>query len=231
MTRSRAPLRVAVVNDYEIVVAGVARMLSADPRVDVIELDNRRGVGTSVDIVLADMFAAVHGDGIDVEDLVAESGALVVVYTWRNERTAVARALAQGASGYLSKGLSVSELVDALERIHRGETVISPPTGLGPPPSGGDWPGRHHGLSEREAEVLALIAKGQSNPEIAETMELSVNTVKTYVRSAYTKIGVTSRSRAVRWALRHGFAPESGRIILPPQAGPASSRPAPEGDS
>jgi DNA-binding CsgD family transcriptional regulator len=63
------------------------------------------------------------------------------------------------------------------------------------------------GLTAREVEVLALIAQGMSNLEIAERLFLSINSVKTYIRSAYAKIGATSRSRAVAWCLQHGFAP------------------------
>ena len=55
--------------------------------------------------------------------------------------------------------------------------------------------------------MLSLIAQGMSNIEIAERLYLSINSVKTYIRSAYSKIGATSRSRAVAWRLQHGFAP------------------------
>jgi DNA-binding CsgD family transcriptional regulator len=73
--------------------------------------------------------------------------------------------------------------------------------------SGSDqWRGREHGLSQREAQMLALISQGLSNREIAQTTYLSINSVKTYVRAAYRKIGVARRSQAVRWALQHGVS-------------------------
>jgi len=62
-------------------------------------------------------------------------------------------------------------------------------------------------LTPREVEVLALITQGMSNKEIAERLYLSINSVKTYIRSAYAKIGASSRARAVAWCLLHGFAP------------------------
>ena len=76
----------------------------------------------------------------------------------------------------------------------------------------GDWPGREAGLSPREAEVIALITQGRSNADIASLMYLSINTVKTYIRSAYRKIGVTGRSHALLWGLDHGFQPDHHRI-------------------
>ncbi|CAA9391532.1 MAG: hypothetical protein AVDCRST_MAG60-1566 [uncultured Nocardioides sp.] len=67
------------------------------------------------------------------------------------------------------------------------------------------WAGQHEGLSARESEVLGLIVCGLSNREIASRTELSVVSVRTVVLSAYERMGVTSRSQAVRWGLEHGF--------------------------
>ena len=77
----------------------------------------------------------------------------------------------------------------------------------------GVWPGREFGLTEREAEVLALITQGLSNQEIAERSYLSINSVKTYIRTAYRKIGVTRRSQAVVWGMKHGFEPDRVRVV------------------
>ncbi|MCD4534379.1 response regulator transcription factor [Nocardioides sp. cx-169] len=80
--------------------------------------------------------------------------------------------------------------------------------------SRGDWPGRRHDLSDREAEVLALIAEGLSNKEIGATVFRSVNSIKTYIRTTYRKIGVHTRSQAVRWAMENGFAPRPSRRVV-----------------
>jgi DNA-binding CsgD family transcriptional regulator len=69
------------------------------------------------------------------------------------------------------------------------------------------------GLTAREAEVLALITQGFSNQEIAERSYLSINSVKTYIRTAYRKIGVTRRAQAVVWGMKHGFEPTPLRVI------------------
>src|SRR5699024_4091783 len=104
--------------------------------------------------------------------------------------------------------LPAAELVSALERIHRSETVVSDPPGrTSRSTSGLAWPGRAEGLTSREAEVLALITQGSSNAAIAAETYLSANTVKSYIRNLYRKIGVTSRTRAVLWGIEHGFTP------------------------
>ena len=79
----------------------------------------------------------------------------------------------------------------------------------------GDWPGRDAGLSPREAEVIALITQGLSNQEIADRAFLAINTVKTYIRSAYRKIGVERRTQALLWAVDNGFKPDTLRTIDP----------------
>lgn len=124
------------------------------------------------------------GDGLDLEDYVRDSGAKVVIYSWNLEPDLIQRAMAGGARGYLSKVLMGPVIVEALERIMSGETVIvtgEHETSVG---AVGDWPGRSAGLSPREAEVLALIAHGLTNKDIAQRAYVSPNTVKTYIRSA-----------------------------------------------
>ena len=75
-----------------------------------------------------------------------------------------------------------------------------------------DWPGREEGLTEREAEIIALITQGKSNDEIAAVSYLSKNSIKSYIRSAYRKIGVTSRTQAVLWGVDHGFKIDAHNI-------------------
>ena len=79
----------------------------------------------------------------------------------------------------------------------------------------GGWRGRDPGLSAREAEVIALITQGLGNEEIASRTCVSINTVKSYIRAAYRKIGVDSRTRAVLWGVDHGFRPDSMRAQAP----------------
>ena len=223
-------IRLAIVDDYAVVVAGVARFL-ADERIEVVETAAQLPVATDVDVVLYDTFGQVQGHGIDLEDFVRESGAKVVIYSWNLQPDLIQRALDGGASGYLSKVLTGPEVVAALERILLGEVVVlagSDETSIG---GAGDWPGRPAGLSPREAEILSLISQGLTNQEIADRSFVSINSVKTYIRSAYRKIGVQRRTQAMLWGASHGFQADTQRIIdpallRPPRTAPVVAGPA-----
>lgn len=209
-----APITVALVDDYDVVVKGVANML--DPyrdRVVVAELDSTMPVEDVVDIVLYDSFAQPESDHEEIGVLVANPRARrVVVYTWNFHSDLVESARRHGAHGYLSKTLPARELVAALEAVHSGEVVISAVAARARSAPGLDWPGRGEGLSDREAEILALITQGKSNADIARLTYLSPNTVKSYIRTVYRKLGVGSRTQAVLWGVKHGFTPDHHRI-------------------
>ena len=96
--------------------------------------------------------------------------------------------------------------------MHAGELVISEPRPRARTAPGLDWPGRTEGLSDRESEILALITQGKSNAEVAALTYLSPNTIKSYIRTIYRKIGVASRTQAVLWGVKHGFTPDHNRI-------------------
>jgi len=207
------PLRLALIDDYDVVIAGVAHMFdSYRDRVEIVEMVAGEPVSVDVDVALFDTFAQAEADGLNLATIIENPHARrVVVYTWSFDEQLIERALAQGASGYLAKTLPAAELVVALERVNAGEVVVSE----SPPRSrrtiGLDWPGRVEGLSDREAEVLALIAQAKTNAQIAALTYLSENTVKSYTQSLYRKLGVSSRTQAALWGVNHGFAIEGHR--------------------
>jgi DNA-binding NarL/FixJ family response regulator len=211
--KSSAPITLALVDDYDVVLTGLAHMFDRYvDRIEVVELDANVKVAANVDIALYDSFAQSEADTDAIDMLVRNPLATrVVVYTWTFDRRLIDAALERGASGYLSKTLPARELVEALEAIHAGETVVSasPPKVIS---TTLDWPGRAERLSERESEIVALITQGKSNAEIAEIAYLSINSIKTYIRSAYRKIGVTNRVEAVLWGVSHGFTPDHHRL-------------------
>lgn len=212
--KARPPIRIAIVDDYAVVVAGVASFLATE-KINVVETGASKSVVSDVDIVLYDTFGQVDGAGIDLEDFVRDSDAKVVIYSWNLEPQLIQEALDRGARGYLSKVLTGPEIVQALERVMRDEIVVL--TGEDETSVGGvgDWPGRAAGLSSREAEVIALITQGLSNQEIAERVYLSINSIKSYVRTAYRKMGVATRPQAVLWGVENGFKPDSLRTVDP----------------
>jgi DNA-binding NarL/FixJ family response regulator len=219
------PITVALVDDYDVVLAGVARILAPyEDRVRVVEIDTKEPVTENVDIVLYDSFAQPEAGGEALADVVANRHTgRVVIYTWNFSQDLIDDARARGAAGYLSKTLTGRELAGALEAVHAGEIVVSPPP-RARATTGQDWPGRNEGLTEREAEILALITQGRSNAEIAEITRLSPNTVKSYIRSLYRRINVGSRSQAVLWGVQHGFAPDHDHLIQSWRADPSVSR-------
>ena len=208
------PVQIAVVDDYDVVVAGVANMLEPyRDRVVVAELDTGRPVKDDVDIALYDSFAQPESDQQEIKVLVDNPRAhRVVVYTWNFHPELVSKARDLGVSGYLSKSLTARELVGALEAVHAGEVVVSQSPTRSRTLGSLDWPGRREGLTDREAEILALITQGKSNAEVAALTFLSPNTIKSYIRTLYRKIGVESRTQAVLWGVDNGFLPDHHRI-------------------
>jgi DNA-binding NarL/FixJ family response regulator len=213
-SRPNKPITVALVDDYDVVVMGVANMFDKyRDRIVVAELDANMTLEDTVDIVLYDSFAQPESDHEEIAVLVDNPRARrVVVYTWNFHPDLIESARQHGAHGYISKTLPARELVAALEAVHAGETVISDAPPRARSAVGLDWPGRGEGLSDRESEILALITQGKSNAEVAKLTYLSPNTVKSYIRSIYRKIGAGSRTQAVLWGVDHGFTPDYHRI-------------------
>jgi two-component system, NarL family, response regulator LiaR len=211
---ARGPIRIAVVNDYELVVLGVASALGPyAERIEVVELDSQLPLISRVDIMRYDTFSQVQGDSLDLEALGASSSRRVVIFSWNTDPLLVDRALGSGADGYISKSVSADELVDLLERVHGGEVVTPPGESAAPDDQFGRWPGDRDGLSARESEILGLITQGFSNDEIAARTFVSKNTVKSHIRAIYRKIAVARRSQAVAWGMRNGMAPHPHRTV------------------
>lgn len=204
-----------LLNDYEVVLAGLGAMLRpfAD-RVRIVEADIGVEAKRPVDVTLYDTFAGVQPDQDDIDAVLADplAGA-VVVYSWNTHDELVRAALEKGCRGYLGKTMPAAELVEALERVAAGSTVARkgslPAPGAELSTPGADWPGRAQGLSVREAEIVALITQGFTNSEIAARSYISMNSLKSYIRSAYRKMGVERRSQAVRWGIEHGMLPSA----------------------
>lgn len=211
-----SPVTVALSNDYDVVVHGVEAMLAPfSDRVRVVEINLDTSTVTPVDVTLYDTFAQTQADADDIEEMLANpNNGRVVIYSWNVQPDLVRRALDKGCAGYLDKSLTAEQLVSAIERVAAGEVVLPDPGTVGyPEVARGAWPGQEHGLSARESEVLALITQGVTNEAIAARAYLSINTVKSYIRSAYRKIGVTRRSQAVRWGMEHGMLPTHDREL------------------
>jgi DNA-binding NarL/FixJ family response regulator len=212
-TGNRGVVRLALVDDYEVVLTGLAHMFDRyRDRIEIADIAADEPVSVDVDVALFDTFAQGEVDHDDFAVLVAHP--LVrraAVYTWAFDPALIDIARRLGAAGYLSKTMTAEELVDAIERIDGGEVVVSERPARRTS-STNDWPGRNDGLTEREAEIMALITQGKTNLEIAALTYLSVNSIKTHIRNAYRKAGVTSRAQAVLWGVDHGLKLEQRAI-------------------
>lgn len=186
----------ALVNDFELILRGLAGML--DPlrdRLLIVELDVGTNPEYRVDIALFDTYGHARG-GIDrVRSLATDPrvGA-VVVYTWSLPPGQLDAVLAAGARGVLSKSTPAEALADAFSAIDAGEIVVNPVFSRSRDRS---WPGNEFGLTARESEVAALLADGLSNHAMADALYISEHTVKGHLKAIFQKTGVASRTQAV----------------------------------
>jgi DNA-binding NarL/FixJ family response regulator len=199
--RTGARTRVALVNDYEIVVRGLAGMLApyAD-RLQIVELVAGGEVEQGADVALFDTYARPGLGLAKLAELVADPDVRhVAVFTAGASRQFAEHALQVGATGLLSKSLTAAELVDCLERVGRGETVVvtSDQIARSRRRSGLAWPGQVRGLTERESELLTLVALGLRNDEIAQALFVSHNTVKSHLKNVFRKLDVRNRAEAI----------------------------------
>jgi NarL family two-component system response regulator LiaR len=200
------PVTVAAPAESELIVHGLAGLLAPfSSRVRLIDRDPVSG--PPVDVVLFDCLPE-HEPAEPLTGRLPEPMAgVIVAYSWHTQPGLVRWAMERGFAGYLSKALPGDELVEALEAVRAGETVVrlEPRSRDRCPPTFRVARGEQRGLTPREAEALMLVCSGLSNVEIAHRMNISLNSLKTYIRSAYRRIDVTTRSQAVVWGIDHGF--------------------------
>lgn len=198
------PVRVTLAHECELVQRGLGEMLAPyAARVTLVPSDDDGAGAPDVDLTLHDFASGLHlVPGPGLLPTVRHSGRLVA-YTWNPRPDLVEQALEAGLAGVLSKTLNGPDLVAALEAVHRGERVVQ--YGMRVHRPVGEDDGDAALLTPREEEIVRLITQGLDNVSIAGEVMLSINSVKSHIRSAYRKMGVGSRSQAVLWGVRHGF--------------------------
>lgn len=204
--------RVAILSPLDVVAAGLQAMLAHHPdEVEVIELSTAVDA-VEPDVILYDAVGLHDGDGADLDFFIRQTGSTVLAVSQDLRPDLASRALARGADGFFSLGVDDEQLLAAVLSANTGwepgDGGESPVVGASGTELGDTRLGHDVGLTQRETDVLTLITQGYSNQEIAELRFLSINSVKTYIRSAYRRIGVGSRSQAVVWCLQHGFSAE-----------------------
>jgi two-component system nitrate/nitrite response regulator NarL len=207
---TKKKVRVVVADDHPLYREGVVRALTASGRVEVVA---QAGGGRDAleqirqhtpDVALID-YKLPDLDGVSVVHAVTRDGlqTRVLLLSAFTDSGLVYEALQTGASGYLPKEAKRDEIVDAVLACSRGETVLPPELTAGLVSEirvrrATDTPV----LTDREHEILGMIASGKSLPEIAKELYLGVTTVKTHVQHLYEKLGVSDRAAAVAEAMR-----------------------------
>jgi DNA-binding NarL/FixJ family response regulator len=194
-------IRVGLLGGDELVRRGLESMLRTLGGFELGSFKDR--MRAPIDIALIETFGTPLDDTTLSRAVADPFIRRVAVFTWNHHPGLVDDVLRDGVSGYLGKSLTAIQLGRALRAIHLGEPVVAPPL-AGHAGGGTRVPSEADILTVRERETLALIATGRSNDEIAHEMRISLNSVKSYIRSAYRKTGVQSRSQAVLWAVNHG---------------------------
>ena len=201
------PIRIVIVDDHHALRIGLSAMLAAFPQVQVVgeAADTASAIETcqslAPDVVLMDL-RLPGGGGVEATLRICQSQPrtrILVVTTYEGDED-VHRAIQAGASGYLLKGLSSAELASAIETVHGGGRVI--PEGLA---ARFKERKQRKDLSGRELQVLQQIVLGRSNKEIATSLGVGEESVKTYLRSLFQKLGVSDRTQAAIEAVRQGI--------------------------
>jgi DNA-binding NarL/FixJ family response regulator len=221
---------VLLVDDQALVRAGFRTILESEPGMEVVgeAVDGRAGVAMvrALDPDVVCMDVQMPGmDGLEAtrEICAAGSRSAVMILTTFDRDDFLFEALDAGASGFLLKTAEPEQLIDAVHALARGDALLSPTVtrrvieryaGGGPAtagrPAADGTPAVAEQLTEREREVLLLLARGRSNAEMASELFLGEATVKTHVSNVLMKLGVRDRIHAVIWAYEHGVVTPAG---------------------
>jgi DNA-binding NarL/FixJ family response regulator len=211
-------IRVLIADDQRVVREGLSTLLDLLPDIEVVgaAADGDEAIELAAekkpDVVLMDL-RMPRCDGVEATRRMREHDAdikVLMLTTYADDRSVV-EALRAGARGYLTKDAGAEEIRTAIEQVTRGQAAIDPAVqhhvvaaiaAPGPARASSNFP---DGLTPREAEVLALIAKGLSNAEIADQLVVSEPTVKSHINHLFAKIRARDRAQAVTYAYEHGL--------------------------
>ena len=205
-------IRIVLADDHAVVRRGLELLLDAEKDFEVVasvgdvEAALRTTRGYKPDVVVLDLNMP-GGSSLEAipQILEASPGTQITVLTMQNEPAFARQALSAGARAYVLKEAADDELVTAVRRAAAGETYLNPQLGARMAAEPPQPPGPPDDLSEREVEVLRMIALGHTNAEIAEQLYLSIRTVESHRAHIQQKLRRSSRADLVRYALDHGL--------------------------
>ncbi|MFJ4779695.1 response regulator [Streptomyces sp. NPDC088762] len=207
-------IRVLLVDDHQVVRRGLRTFLEVQDDIEVVgeASDGEEGIARAEelgpDVILMDV-KMPGTDGIEALRRLRERAnpARVLIVTSFTEQRTVVPALRAGAAGYVYKDIDPDALAGAIRSVHAGHVLLQPEVASTLLAQEEQTPsaGRGGSLTDREREVLGLIADGRSNREIARALVLSEKTVKTHVSNILMKLDLSDRTQAALWAVRHGI--------------------------
>jgi DNA-binding NarL/FixJ family response regulator len=163
-------------------------------------------LGAAPDVVLYDVINLNESDGADLDHLLKHTVSTVIAVDRTLKPDLGTRAREKGVEWAIDLGISSDELIAVIQDAVSGN--LDDDSNVAQGWDADDYLGASAGISPRESDVLQLVVIGSSNQEIADELFLSINSVKTYIRSTYRKIGATSRGQAIIWAIQNGFLTE-----------------------
>ncbi len=213
---SKDSIGVLLVDDHEVVRRGIGALLATEDKISVVgeAADGAEAIAQTAklepDVILMDLEMPGLGGIEAIERIVgSDPEAKILVLTSFAADDKVFPAIKAGASGYLLKDTGPEDLIKAILQIDRGESSLNPTIArkllreVSQPPAGKQTADP---LTQRELEVLGIIAKGKSNQEIADELVISEATVRTHVSNILGKLHLASRTQAALYALREGLA-------------------------
>ena len=212
-------IRVLIADDHAVVREGLRAFLAVQDDVEVVgeAVDGEEAVAAvgrlQPDVALVDLLMP-NVDGIEAIKRIRASDAptRVIVLTSFADEDTMLPAIRAGAVGYLLKDVAPQDLVAAIRTVHEGETLLHPTVvrELVREVAGDGQRPAENPLTQREREVLALIARGRANKAIAFELGVAEKTVKTHVSNILAKLGVTDRTQAALLAVREGLVDADG---------------------
>jgi NarL family two-component system response regulator LiaR len=209
-------IRILIVDDHAIVREGQRALIDTEPGLELVgeAADGLEAVqmarSLQPDVIMIDLIMPRMGGIEAIEIIKAEnSGVGILVLTSFAEDDKVYSAIKAGALGYRLKDASPQELLTAIREVYRGEPSMDPAIAqklMRELQRSSDLPPTEEPLTEREVEVLKLVAQGKPNQEIAETLVISERTVRTHVSNILSKLHLANRTQAALYALREGLA-------------------------
>jgi NarL family two-component system response regulator LiaR len=209
-------IRILITDDHAVVREGLRALITSEPGMEVVgeAKDGEEAVlkarSLQPDVILLDLVMPRKGGLEAIGEIKSENpGARILILTSFAEDDKVFPAIKSGALGYLLKDSSPHELLQAIREVYRGESSLHPSIArklireLRQP---SDLPPTEEPLTEREVEVLRLVAKGLSNQEIGQKLFISERTTRTHVSNILDKLHLANRTQAALYALREGLA-------------------------